>query len=80
MEELFLAAAKLMPEEKLLDELTRVLDNYKVFRTKESKTKLTVFVMLLRARFSTEEQDLTEVLKRYAEHKQVHDLFKNKEK
>lgn len=78
MEELFIATAKLMNEETLLEELTKALENYKVFRTKESEHKLTMFMMLLISKYTSQKETLGETLKRFEEFKSIHNLFKNK--
>lgn len=78
MEELFIAIAKLMNEEKLLEELTKALENYKVFRTKESEHKLIMFMMLLISRYTSQKETLAQALKKFEEFKNIHNLFKNK--
>jgi hypothetical protein len=79
IDQLFIAGAKLMPEDMLLDEVSKAVENYKVFKTKESKMKLEMFVLLLSTRFATEGKDLSTTLKMFEEHSQTMNLFKNKE-
>lgn len=79
MEQLFVAAAKLMPEGDLLNELTRALENYKTLHTEESKHKLMMFMMLLSTRWGTASQSLSETLTSFDETKKTLNLFKNKE-
>ncbi len=73
------AAAKLMPEDKLLDELTSALESYKVLRTETSKRKLELFMMMAITRYATSDESLDKTIKRFNEVKQMSDLFKNKE-
>lgn len=77
VDKLFIAA-KLMPEEKLLQELTKALENYKAFKTKESQDKLTMFMLLLISRYTSQKESVSETLNRFDEFQKDYKSFKDK--
>jgi hypothetical protein len=78
VEQLFVAAAKLLPEEKLIDDLSEALQNYKILKNEDTKNKLLINVLLLSTKFMTEKKDLMETLKDFDQKKKVMEMFDNR--
>ncbi len=62
MKELMILAAKLLPEDSLLDDLIEAATNYKADKTKENRSKLGMFSILISTRFATEGKDAMDVI------------------
>lgn len=78
MEQLFLVLAKIMPEEKLLDDLSEALQNYKILNNEETKSKLLINVMFISIRLGTEKKDLMETINDFNQKKKTLELFEDK--
>lgn len=75
MEQNFLMIAKFMPEEKIIDDLSEAIQNYKILQNPETKNKVFMEIMLLAAKWGTEKKDLVEVLKDFDKRKRSFEMF-----
>lgn len=75
MQSLLIAFAKMVPEDKLLDDLEQSLREYRTTRSEDSKSKLALYSMFITTRLATEGKDLLEVLREFDEKKRGMDLF-----
>lgn len=79
MEQLFFAAAKFLPEEKLIDDLSEAIQNYKILKNEDTKSKLFLNVMLLSTKLATEKKDFAETLKDFEQKKKTMEMFENRQ-
>lgn len=78
MEQLFIMAAKVMPEEMMIKELSEALENYKSLHDEASKRKLTMYLMLLSTKFMSEGKDMLETMQDHDKFKRMVELFEDK--
>jgi hypothetical protein len=69
--------AKEMPEDKLIKDLQKALNDYSLNKNEENKKHLAFNVMLMSLRFSTENSSTGDALGKIDEFEKIHDHYKN---
>lgn len=77
MKELLIILSKSMPEEMLMQELKEATESYITDQNKESKSKLSMFCMMVACRFSTEQHDSHELITEFEKRDKARDMYKN---